>query len=306
MKVSIVITCFNNAPHLADCLDALLLQTYDQLEVVCVDDGSTDDTLKILNQYQKKSKFPFYIILQNAKGPAKLKNEAVAYCSGDYIQFVEVEERLTPTKISSQVNRLKKEYYPDLIAGVHVPIVDVSNKEVKYESAWYKLMKGELKHSAANLYKASVLKNGVFWRYEVGVDIAYLFLFDFLKVSFNVVYDDPKLLLTNFQWNSLMLKPALLGEALGKETVLKAKTIAYLKRWSPMALDQEMYMDLFWSIRSLYPYNNSLALEFYQRFLSSYVKPKYLMGTGWMYKLSFGLLGFEKTERIRNVMAFLK
>ena len=53
-KVSVIVTCFNKAPYLEDCLKSVLNSTYQNLEIVCFNDDSTDDSLKILKEYENK------------------------------------------------------------------------------------------------------------------------------------------------------------------------------------------------------------------------------------------------------------
>ena len=64
MKVSIVVPVYNSEKTLVKCLDSILNQTYKNIEVLCINDGSIDSSLKILNEYQKKDK---RIIILNQK-----------------------------------------------------------------------------------------------------------------------------------------------------------------------------------------------------------------------------------------------
>lgn len=54
MKVSIIIPVFNSEKHLKDCLESIINQTYSNLEIICINDCSTDNSLEILKEYEKK------------------------------------------------------------------------------------------------------------------------------------------------------------------------------------------------------------------------------------------------------------
>ena len=56
MKVSIVIAAYNSAKYLPECLNSLINQTYENIEIICVNDGSTDNTLSILRKYGKQDR----------------------------------------------------------------------------------------------------------------------------------------------------------------------------------------------------------------------------------------------------------
>ena len=54
VKVSVIVPAYNVSPYLKECMDSLIGQTLQEMEFICVNDGSTDNTLEILQEYQKK------------------------------------------------------------------------------------------------------------------------------------------------------------------------------------------------------------------------------------------------------------
>lgn len=56
VKVSVIVPCYNIAPYLERCLDSLIQQTLTDIEIICINDKSTDNTLQILQEYAKKTK----------------------------------------------------------------------------------------------------------------------------------------------------------------------------------------------------------------------------------------------------------
>lgn len=95
--VSLIVTCYNKAPHLAKMLDSVLAQTYKHMEIVVVDDGSTDDSANILESYRDAFAargFDFRIIRQKNQGPSKATGEGLKAASGTYICFCDADDLL--------------------------------------------------------------------------------------------------------------------------------------------------------------------------------------------------------------------
>lgn len=93
--ISVVVPAFNTALYLPDCLDSILGQTLRDLEVVCVDDGSTDATADILRRYaERDSRLRF--VSQPNKGLSASRNRAIGLCAGKYLLFCDSDDRLKP------------------------------------------------------------------------------------------------------------------------------------------------------------------------------------------------------------------
>ena len=85
-KVSVIIPVYNAAEFLGQGLDSLLNQTLHDIEIICVNDGSSDKSLGILKEYEKKYN-NIIIIDQENKGPGFARNIGVKRASGKYIYF---------------------------------------------------------------------------------------------------------------------------------------------------------------------------------------------------------------------------
>lgn len=86
-KISIAIPIYNVEKYLRECLDSIINQTFGDFEVICVNDGSTDGSLNILNEYAQKDE-RFIIISQNNQGQGVARNKAIEVAGGEYILFV--------------------------------------------------------------------------------------------------------------------------------------------------------------------------------------------------------------------------
>ena len=102
-KVSVIIPCFNAERWLAEAIDSCLAQTYGAVEIIVVNDGSTDRSAQIARSYGKK------IIFESTdnRGGNHARNHGFELSSGVYIQYLDADDYLLPEKISRQVNALK-------------------------------------------------------------------------------------------------------------------------------------------------------------------------------------------------------
>ena len=87
-KISVLVPAYNVALWLPSCLDSILAQTYQNLEIIVVNDGSTDNTGTILDSYAKKNGRIVAIHQKNA-GLVAARETGIAHATGDYVTFVD-------------------------------------------------------------------------------------------------------------------------------------------------------------------------------------------------------------------------
>ena len=91
IKVSVIIPVYNVEKYLKKCLDTVINQTLKDIEIICVDDGSTDNSLNILDEYQK-SDSRIKILNQENKGPGEARNLALKNINGEYVFFLDSDD----------------------------------------------------------------------------------------------------------------------------------------------------------------------------------------------------------------------
>lgn len=107
-KVSVVIPVYNMEKYIKQCLDSVLGQTLQEIELVCVNDGSTDNSIQILEQYQKKSN-KVHIINQENQGVGKARNKGIEEASGEYVVFMDPDDYYLDDKILEDLYKAAKE-----------------------------------------------------------------------------------------------------------------------------------------------------------------------------------------------------
>lgn len=92
MKVSVVIPVFNAAPYLCGCLDSVLNQTLKDIEIICIDDGSTDGSAAILAEYEGRGRVR--VVTQANAGQGAARNRALELAQGEYVYFMDADDEL--------------------------------------------------------------------------------------------------------------------------------------------------------------------------------------------------------------------
>lgn len=90
-KISIIVPVYNTSPYLEKCLDSLVNQTYKNIEIICVNDGSTDNSAEILQKYSEKYSNLMFIDQKN-QGVSAARNNALSKAEGDYLMFVDSDD----------------------------------------------------------------------------------------------------------------------------------------------------------------------------------------------------------------------
>jgi len=104
-QVSVVIPAFNSEEYITDTIQSVLNQSVDVLEIIVVDDGSSDFTLEKVRQFGPNVK----LIEQPNSGPAAARNRGVGEASGTYVAFLDSDDIWLPNKLELQIQSLKKD-----------------------------------------------------------------------------------------------------------------------------------------------------------------------------------------------------
>lgn len=92
-KVSIIVPVYNVEQYLSRCLDSIINQTFQNLEIICINDGSTDHSLQILEQYKEKDS-RINVVNKENEGISKARNLGIKKATGEYLTFVDSDDWL--------------------------------------------------------------------------------------------------------------------------------------------------------------------------------------------------------------------
>ncbi len=111
--VSIIIPAYNSAEYVYHAIYSALNQTTDNIEIIVVNDGSTDNTITVLERLQQKENF--ILLSQQNRGPGAARNKGMQAAKGEYICFLDADDRLLPTSVARRLAVLENTPHIDLI-----------------------------------------------------------------------------------------------------------------------------------------------------------------------------------------------
>jgi glycosyltransferase involved in cell wall biosynthesis len=201
--VSIIVPVYNTEKFLTRAIDSILVQTYENIELILVNDGSVDRSGEICDQYARKNS-RIKVIHQPNGGVSTARNAALDVCSGEYIQFVDSDDEIESTMTEKLVNEMRLQDCDIVICGLS--IMGQSAKKVSYQSRLYPLdeflMHAYLESVTSFLLWGScfmLIKNSIIRSYQIRFDSTYnigedgLFTLEYLHHSKSIYVLDQAL-----------------------------------------------------------------------------------------------------------------
>lgn len=142
-KFSIIIPVYNVSAFLEDCLNSIIQQTYNNFEIICINDGSTDNSLEILEKFAQKDK-RIKIFTQKNQGVSVARNLGLDKAKGEYILFCDADD-IFKSNLCFEVAAKIEQTHDDVIAYGHENYIDNILDEVCYSSITKLLKKETLK-----------------------------------------------------------------------------------------------------------------------------------------------------------------
>lgn len=306
MKVSVIIPFYNVQEYILDCLSSIENQKYREIEVICVNDGSTDESQRILQEFILCSNMEIKLINQDNLGAPNARNTALKYCKGDYIQFLDADDILFPMKIDNQIKLAEQNNFPDLIIGSYKSIDLESNliskttynPSVNYD-LWENLICTNLGNTCSNLFKSDIFKNKIKWDETLKSSQEYNLMFTLLKKRISIIFDSQINTFIRIRPHGSISKSNIV-ENWERYVDLRARIINHLISNKPEALNDRVMQAFFSSIRILYKYNSKLASSYYKEFFSYNFFPKMSSNNSRIYVFLFKIFGFSNTEKIKS------
>jgi len=168
MKVSIIITAYNVGKYLADAIESALAQTYPDIEIIAINDGSTDNSAEVLEQYKDRIR----VFHQENKGLSATLNFALKEVTGTIIGFLDGDDIIVNDKTEKQLKQFEKN--PELEATFG-KMEQFLSPEFAHQSDRYNFQTGELPFQAK---MTLLIKKDAFEKYGLFPEVGVL---DFVK-----------------------------------------------------------------------------------------------------------------------------
>ena len=156
--ISVMMPTYNNGKYIKQAIDSIYAQNYNNIEIIVIDDGSTDNTKEILQQY-KNIKY-FYM---EHKGISFARNKALECAKGEYIAFCDSDDYWLPNKLKTQIEYFEEHPECEIVFTKYKNIIEEDqlkkNKRVVHEI--------NIEDSYKQYLPSSLMKKSLFERYGI-------------------------------------------------------------------------------------------------------------------------------------------
>jgi glycosyltransferase involved in cell wall biosynthesis len=304
MLVSVVIPCYNVEKYIAQCLQSLLNQTYKDLQIICVNNNSTDNTLSLLTRLATEHSSLITLVEEPHRGAPYARNRGLQEVKGEYVQFLDADDLLEPEKIAHQVKLIETNGFPDIIAANYYrQAVDGNKKlyQVKHDDFWLALLYTQLGITSANLFKTNTVKNVGGFDVMLKSSQEYALMFNMMCKGATLIHDSSSLTIIRDRVEGAISQQNA-AENMERYLNLRIAIIKHLELKNKKNIMQPYYQALFDAIRVLYKHNQTLALKVYKENLPQEFKPSVSAATTSSYALLFKVFGFAGTEKIKALI----
>ena len=197
MKFSFIVCCYNGEPYVNKCLTSLLKQTYKNFEIIFVNDGSTDNSLKEVHKHKTDK---IVIIDQENKGLSFSRNIALTKITGDYFLFIDIDDyvredmlEILNKHLTTQIDMIKYNYFLSYDNHNDLKETNYSNIILDGDTAFKVLLESKIPFEMACIYcysKAYWLKN----EYQFAINKYHE---DFGLIPYTIIKADKVLLLND-------------------------------------------------------------------------------------------------------------
>ena len=304
--ISILIPCFNEQEFVEASVQSALEQTYPVEEIICVDDGSTDDTLGILRDLEAAHS-SITVVSQENRGLSGARNRGLELVSGDYVQFLDADDIMHPKKLEHQAHLIAESpFEPDFIAGAFKKkvlgedVADQSEMVYPYEGdVWVAFVRVGLGLPSPNLWRmASVHAIGGFDEDYVNVSDADL-VFRLLTNDGQVLLDSEPLTTVQKRSNSLAKENRARLQRSALRVLQRVKK--YLSENGMLTPERrrELLADMFVRIQELYEYDPDDAIAKHEALIPNDFDP---LAAGeseaWLFGEVYSRVAFRAAKQV--------
>ena len=182
MLISVIIPCYNSSDTIDRAVHSVINQTYQNWEIILVDNNSVDNTIDILQDYQKKYPGKIRVTKELKRGAPAARNNGLFVAKGEWIQFLDSDDEIIIDKFERMVQIINQNDNVDVICCESLQMSD-RKQEVKIveKDFWLGLIKSRLGITSANFFKKSNLLDINGWDEEKTSSQEYDLMFRLLK-----------------------------------------------------------------------------------------------------------------------------
>jgi Glycosyl transferase family 2 len=307
MRVSIIIPCYDVQDHLHKALGSALAQTYPDTEIVCVDDGSTDGSVRILLEYADRFPGKVRVHQQANKGASAARNAGTALSTGAYLQFLDADDVILPDKIAAQIALVQANDGPDLVVGDFEQVMPnglLLPALALYHQPWMALIRTRMGTTSANLWKRDALSAVGGWNEQLGSSQDYELMFRFLKQGAAVAWD-PEIRTHVLKRAAGSISRTDVSANWDRYIALRHAIKEHLEAVDPVRSQEEIEVlrqYIFMALRIVAADDLPKAVAAYKRSVGRGFRPQVGKAITERYAALHNLLGFATTERLMRLV----
>ena len=303
--VSVVIPCYNVEEYIWECLESIRLQTYQKLEIICVDNNSTDATSSIVDRFKRT--FPeleVLLIKEDKPGAPCARNKGLANAKGSLIQFLDADDLLLSTKIERQVGVIKGAGGCDFVSGAYVRKYYNGNEQIvsiPLIDPWTSLPMVQLGITSSNLFHKDMLLRIGGWKEGLRSSQEYDLMFRLLKKGARVVFDNEPLTVVRERISGSITQTDIIGNNLRRlDHLCEIRQYVYSAKLGSerlLAVEQAIFQE----IRRIYKVDKSLATKKFENLFDVTPKISSSDSTSRIYVSVYNVFGFKIAQIINSV-----
>ena len=219
-EISIIIPVYNSEKYLSKCLETLANQTFRDIEIICINDGSKDKSLEILNQFAERDS-RFKVFTQKNSGPAAARNQGLQNATGKYLMFCDSDDWYEPNMCEIMYKTITEQNVDVAVCGCNVFDED-NNGRPQEELAYYQNKYKGFQNITFDIVKNTnvllwnkIFKNDLIKNYSIKFPSGYecddnCFYWQYMSVAQTAYYVSDKL------YNYLRRENSILGKMFNK------------------------------------------------------------------------------------------
>lgn len=276
--ISVVIPCFNSERFIVRAIESVLKQTYKNYEIILVDNNSFDDTISIIYDYKNRYPGIVTVLHEYKKGAPSARNKGLCEAKGDWIQFLDSDDELLPTKLEQQMD-VAASFEGDVVVGGSYTYKVINNKlfksrrHVESEDVWKGLLTSKLGITSANLWRRKALMAVEGWDENKNSSQEYNLLFRLLKNNAAITFFPAPLTIVHINPNSISnsQNDNRIVEIINNSVTLRLEIKKYLKSKNKLTRELRQAADIYiYSL--LISYSSMISVYFKKGIIPMYVK----------------------------------
>ncbi len=310
--ISVVIPCYNSEAFVETAVRSALDQTYPTEEVICIDDGSTDGTLDVLQSIREEED---NLLVHNQKnqGICGARNTGLGMARGAYVAFLDHDDELHPRKLEHQAELVADcSFPPDFVAAAYEEVYPDHDRRARRETIntedpWLGLIHARLGRTSSNLWRAASIREVGAWQQDDGLSLDTGLMFRLLQNDARLLGDTRPLTTRHVRDTSASMADRV--EQWRTFLELRAKILDYLRSTERLtqARNEALHIDMIRGVRGLYEHNPNMALRKHRNLVRGhFASSDAPFGPGRLYRLLYNTIGFQYTEMLYPLWLHLR